>query len=91
MCDYAADPAWRRDDGVGLSLQDVPLKHSTREALRRWAQRFDARLDQACDPTPEEELDFDAEGRRLWLRVREELGPTWEVSYYSDAQERRLD
>ncbi len=30
---------------------------------------------------PVDSAAFDAEGRRLWLQVREELGPDYEVGY----------
>lgn len=91
MCDYGADPVWRRDDEVGVNLDDLPLDESTRQALRRWAGRFDARFDPGRDPPHEGNVEFDAEGRRLWLRVRDELGPAWTVSYYSEAEGQRLD
>jgi hypothetical protein len=96
MADYSADPIWNndRDDpdcGVMMELDELPVSCETQVRLRRWADMYELNDDwmgerPADSPwTPEFAAKFEAEGRTLWTLLREELGPEWEVSYFSEA------
>jgi hypothetical protein len=88
MADYSAFPLWFADDtGAGeMDPEDVPIRASTRKALERWAETFDAILNND-DPrnsgfeTTDEANAFAEEGARLADRLRKDLGRGWEVDY----------
>jgi hypothetical protein len=90
MPDYHCFPLWWSEPGrVGnLDPSTLPLSSATLAALDRWAQAFDSRLNLA-DPghgrelSAEEEAAFEREGVRLWMTLREELAPEYDVSYGS--------
>jgi hypothetical protein len=85
MCDYYADPIWTESGGGMIALDRLPLGADTKQALRAWAESYDALADHGYEwPSPEYKRDFDAEGRRLWAIVRNELGPDFEVGYHSE-------
>lgn len=98
--DYgAAHLLWRVDGRVPVGIDKLPLRPTTREAFRAWQKQWDelARQDMAAepvpgvhgprgDPVPADVWDaHDREGRRLWVELRQELGPAWEVGYRGDA------
>jgi hypothetical protein len=82
---------WRDADGVGpVEPEELPLSQELRAALWAWAAIYDRTLNDD-DPresgfaSAEEETAFEAEGRRLWSAIRAELGPSWPVAYFSQA------
>src|SRR4051812_37650598 len=98
MCDYSADPVWWESDGSMAALAELPLGEEMRAALRRWADWFEPTLEtqaRAGDrlsyfPSEAEAAAFEAEGLRLWRRVRAELAGRHEVGYRSERHRRRL-
>jgi hypothetical protein len=91
FCDYLADPVWTYPGRVGVQLEALPLSDGTRDALRRWAARYDALLGSDFEwSEPADAEAFEREGERLWRVVQDELGPRWKVGYLSDAQDRVL-
>jgi hypothetical protein len=90
-----ADPLWAAD-GVGISLDTLPLRRATKAALRDWCaeweplarQQMDAEdfaagmTDRAVDPVSDETWRaIEVEGRRLCAQVQRELGDQWEIGY----------
>ena len=90
MAEHGAGPMWNLDlSSLGpIDLANLPLKPETVLMLQGWSERYQNRLNWD-DPassnwfTPEEELEFDKEGVQLWLRLREELHPEYQVQYHS--------
>ncbi|MBX9761266.1 MAG: hypothetical protein K2Y29_20985 [Beijerinckiaceae bacterium] len=90
MADYFCHPLWH-DGGVEVGDIDpasLPISEALTSDLDAWARAFDAILDmddpankggfaspQACD-------DFAARGAELAMRLRDELGPHWEIAYW---------
>lgn len=88
MPDYGCSPLWASGGDVGnIELDSLPLRSTTRAALRAWANTFDGTL-KKDDPRHSEfrtkaDADaFDAEGRRLWGLLRRELAGT-KIVYFS--------
>jgi hypothetical protein len=87
MWDYAAFPLWPVD---AISLDE--LSPSLRADLKDWSDdRTDAMWDErgpdAAGWQPSSDASFaawDARGRALLARVREELGPAVEVGYFDE-------
>jgi hypothetical protein len=90
-----ADPLWDAN-GVGISLETLPLSTETKAALRAWCARweplarrqiefedFDAGMtDRPVEPIPAQEWQaVEDEGRQLCDHVRQELGDEWQVLY----------
>jgi hypothetical protein len=90
MTDYDAFPLWELfEDGVrNVSPDELPLSGELRAALVSWAAAYDGTLD-PDDPalsgfaSPAEEDAFEAEGRRLCQELQAQLGPAYQVVYYS--------
>ncbi|MEM4204867.1 MAG: hypothetical protein QXS54_12435 [Candidatus Methanomethylicaceae archaeon] len=76
-----------------IDLKDMPISNELKAALRNWEEwntRADARIGTPLPRfTPEELEAFDAEGRRLWKALQAELGPKYQVVYYSE-RDRKL-
>lgn len=90
MCDYLAEPVWTADGRTSLDLSTLPLTPRTKQELRAWAARYDTLLTRDFDWTEDEQRRFDAEGRRLWRVVSDELGSRFEVGYFSDMSDRQV-
>ncbi len=93
MADYSADPIWNddRDDpecGVMMELDEIPICQATHDRLRRWTDSYESNPTWKSPPNnqwpAEIALAFEKEGRALWALLREELGPGYEVSYFSE-------
>lgn len=91
MPDYGCSPLWWVGPGkIGnIDPETLPLSRETINRLNAWADAYDATLDMS-DPAnspgfPDEQAEeaFDREGVNLWLQLREELAPDYEVFYYS--------
>ena len=63
----------------------LPLGAGTKQALREWAAWYERGL-----ASPDQQERFDTTGRRLWQVVRAELGPAFEVEYFSVVRRCRL-
>lgn len=86
MADYHCWALWEAGEKeVGnIDPATLPLSEATRRALAAWVESYDRTLNWD-DPggshgqTPEFLEAFRCEGGRLLLRLREELGPDFEV------------
>ena len=85
MADYGCWPLWH--DGSSelgdIDPQSLPLSKELTSALIEWAAKLDGALDRA-DPGNTKWpdgffADFNREGHELAVRVRDELGPAYEV------------
>ncbi len=91
--EYECHPLWAPEsDGLrNFDPQELPISATLVARIRAWAARYEATYDRA-DPvssgfsSPAEEEDFDRDGRELWHALREALGPTHQVVYYSVAR-----
>lgn len=89
MPDYDCYPLWYSDSDFGnVEPTTLTLSQATRDRLESWAKKYDDTLNEEYPPnsgfvTPEEEAEFELEGVLLWLQLRRELAPDYEVVYYS--------
>jgi hypothetical protein len=90
MPDYFCYPLWwENSDRIGnIDPASLALSAETIEGLNRWATRYDATLN-TRDPANSsgfgdraEKEEFDREGVRLWLQLRQELKNQYEVVYF---------
>jgi hypothetical protein len=90
MPDYCCWPIWRAGGEVGnVDPEGLPLTAELKGALMKWARVFDATLDwdNPADSgfrSPAEEEAFEAEGRRLWRELIDQLGDDYQVVYFSN-------
>lgn len=89
MADYQCWPLWDMSDPDNIEPAELPLSAETIERLLRWSQTFDAILnwdDPASSGFESEQsaAAFEQEGIGLWLQLRQELAPDYEVHYFSD-------
>ncbi len=89
MWDYTAFPVWSEGGKMWPEpLENTPLG----QELQAWSDEWtDARWrekgpDDAAtpDPSPEHFADWDARGRVLAARLREQLGPDFDVGYFDE-------
>jgi hypothetical protein len=91
MCDYFAFPLWTADGGRMLDPSELPLGAATVSALSAWAAEYQSLLTTDFEwRSPAAEAEFEATGQRLWRRVADELGPDWQVGYFSQSERRKL-
>ncbi len=86
MAEYHAHPLWDLDRPGDVDPAALPLSAALAARLRAWAAAYDRTLNDAYPPDsgfPDAaaEQAFDAEGRHLWQRVAQELGPGYAVEY----------
>lgn len=86
--DYFASPLWIYEglisNYVSTPLDWFPLSTQLKARLAAWAGTYDQLRETDYEfPTKAAERDFDREGRRLLVAVREELGSHYEVEYLS--------
>lgn len=98
MPDYGCYPLWWAA-GSGkagdIDPTTLPLKPETIVRLEKWAAVFDDLLneeDPAASgfPSDKERSAFDGEGIELWLELRKELSPEYEVLYFSQQLRQHL-
>ncbi|HLU68620.1 MAG TPA: hypothetical protein VKZ63_20205 [Kofleriaceae bacterium] len=97
MTDYECHAIWEiLPDGVrNLSPRDLPISPGLAARIEEWQRAYDATM-VADDPaasgfaSAEEERAFEATGRELWRALQGELGPSHEVSYFSQTEGREL-
>jgi hypothetical protein len=69
-----------------IDPETLPLSQATKQALKRWAEAFDAQysLDDPFDALKGPEVDraaFHQEGERIYRILRQELGDRYEIIY----------
>lgn len=84
--DYGCWPIWSLDEPDNIEPSELPLTHETIGRLEKWQDTYDATLNQEYPPlsafaSPEAEQTFQQEGIKLWLQLRQELSPEYEVFY----------
>ena len=91
MADYYAHVLWEvGDDRVGdIDPKTFLISEGLRNDLHAWGETYFRTLNQQYPPdsgftSPEEEVAFDREGRRLWAELRSQLGTAFRVVYFSN-------
>ena len=86
MSDYGCHPLWEASTGGtgNVDPASLPLTADLQRALRDWALRYDATLDQddprqSGFPNEEREASFMSDGAALAKRLQDELGPDYAV------------
>jgi hypothetical protein len=94
--DYGADPVWDGANGAMLDLDGLPLRRTTRLAVRAWRQRWEAlawqqmRADdvaagmanEAAEPVADAKWrEIEREGQHLSAQLQRELGSEWSVEW----------
>jgi hypothetical protein len=88
MADYECWPLWLADPDGGYNIDpaDLPINADLVQRLNNWASAFDSTLDLDAPASAgfanQEALDaFMDEGERLWVLLRNQLHPDYEVRY----------
>ena len=97
MAEYSSYPLWSLDASSSgpINPADLPLTKETLFLLQSWSDKYESRLN-IHDPaksnffSQDERLEFEKEGVRLWLRLREELSPDFEIEYFSEITRKSL-
>jgi hypothetical protein len=90
MADYGAFPLWAVDGG--LEPDALPLSPALITDLQTWADEHDRLLGPTFEwPSDQARARFVADGRRLLARVRDELGPGYQVAYFNETTGRVED
>jgi len=97
MAEYNAYPLWSLEtSSIGpINPDDLPLSKETLFLLQGWSKKYQTQLNIA-DPTnsayfnQDELIEFENEGIRLWLKLREELFAEFEVEYFSEIMQKHL-
>jgi hypothetical protein len=97
MAEYNFVVLWSEDPNTKYPIEtdELPLTPETKAMIHKWAERYNNSLnwdDPANTPPwdPADLRDFENEGIRIWLRLREELGPQFDVGYRSEILRRTL-
>lgn len=91
MTDYHCFPLWDMDEPTNVDPAALPLSEELRTELDRWAEAYDALLNDD-DPassgfaSDDARLAFDQVGLGLWVKLSSELGPAYRVWYRSVAR-----
>lgn len=97
MADYDCYPLWSMaPDHVGnINPETLPLSPEIKLRLQQWAKAYDETLNRD-DPassgfkSEDDAVAFEEEGMRLWQRLCQELGPEYEVAYFSESSQQLL-
>ena len=98
MTDWSAFPLWW-DEGENCADFDphkLPLSEELLDRLAKWANMYEQQMnyndsyDESRFFNKQEAQAFEQEGMQLWSALRRELGPSYEISYYSQFQGRVL-
>lgn len=88
MPDYECFSLWDIDSVENINPACLPISDELKARIRRWENLYDDTLDQD-DPTASgfksviDENAFDSEGRLIWKELKNELGESYDVSYFS--------
>ncbi|BAZ10415.1 hypothetical protein NIES4071_22300 [Calothrix sp. NIES-4071] len=90
MADYGCYPLWwtNSTQAGDIDPSSLPLSNATVERLEKWADTYDAKLNQddpvaSNFPSLEASSAFEQEGISLWKQLQTELAPNYEVVYFS--------
>lgn len=97
MTDYECHPIWEElaDGERNLAPQDLPISPELVSRLIQWQLDYDRTLDRQ-DParsgfkSREQEEAFEREGRAIWIELRQQLGPEYDVTFFSQIENREL-
>jgi hypothetical protein len=91
LSDYDCFPVWRPGPASveNVDPATLPVSRELADALMRWAEEYDATLNQEYPadsgfPLERDRRDFLERGRQLADRLARELGPGWRVTYQGD-------
>lgn len=91
MADYGCYPLWWvSSEKIGdIDPETLPLSQETINRLEKWADMYDAKLNQdepglSSFLSTEEQENFEKEGINLWRQLKQELAPKYEVVYFSE-------
>jgi len=89
MPDYDADPLWDDESGVMVPLSDLPISESLKQRLIAWRKRWEEINDEAIrtDDFDTPDADHRRDEKRLWMALREELGPGYQVGMTATEQQ----
>jgi hypothetical protein len=96
MADYECFATWDEDNIINLNPDLLPISTALKERIHRWEEVYDLTLDRN-DPgnsgfaSKGEEEEFEAEGLELWRCLRQELGASFVVCYFSELRRALLD
>jgi hypothetical protein len=96
--DYDCYPVWiRRADGLdNIRPSDLPISPQLQNDLDNWGEEYDATLVRD-DPgvsgflSDRAEESFASRGAGLARRLKRELGPEWQVTYFDAREARQID
>ncbi len=98
MADYGCDPLWGVEtDEIGdIDPTTLPISEITIKRLEKWVQTYEESLnwgdpDDSNSPEEKELKDFEQEGINLWLKLRQELSPNYQVIYYSQLRQKVIN
>lgn len=88
MADYDSYPLWDEDNIDNLNPDDPPISEELKRKIHKWEDHYDSTLNRENPANSgfasDEELRvFEQEGCDLWRQLREELGDTYVVKYFS--------
>lgn len=93
MWDWYAFPVWNAGPGSQVNVDELPISRELRDSLQAWSDErtryMDSWYDPEADPPsvePEgsDDTEWLAHGRLLTERLRDELGPDYEVAFFSE-------
>jgi len=96
MHGFVSPPIWwnNADPAEPAERDDLPVSDSLWGQLTRWSKRMEATTSKANPQdgyVAGQELEqWVAEGHELWLRLREELGPAYSVTFWPCRYDIRL-
>ncbi|NVJ60932.1 MAG: hypothetical protein HWE27_11110 [Gammaproteobacteria bacterium] len=88
MPDYECFALWDVDSVENIDPASLPISDELKDRIGRWESAYDYTLNQD-DPTEsgfqstDDEESFDLEGRLIWKELKNELGESFEVKYFS--------
>jgi hypothetical protein len=88
--DYECYPIWKIGPNYveNLNPEELPITQILKNRLTAWQIKFDQTLDRS-DPISSgfksklEVNDFDREGHEIWKKLIHEMGPDYQIKYFS--------
>jgi|SRR5690554_4546548 len=88
MPDYECFALWDIDIVENVDPANLPISDDLKARIGRWEDRYDDTLNQddpaaSGFPSVDEENAFDNEGRLICKELKNELGESYDISYFS--------